>query len=91
MKFQPKNDYLLVERLKKQDEDGSSFTVPDHLKPNTKASGTEIVKLIDGSVEYAPHTLLAVEATMLEDFSFEGKQYVLVGKMYVKGVFQNES
>lgn len=89
MKFQPTNSYLQVRRPPKKDSD-SSFVVPDEFKPDTKATGTEVVEVVVGDDYYQPTDLIAVEATMLEEFQYAGKTYIVIKKQHVKGVFRNE-
>lgn len=93
--FSPHNGYLLVERVKNNSEQSSTFTIPEHLRTNTKSLGTEVVRLVDGvgldEEPIMPGQLLAVEATMLEEFSHDGQLYTLVKAQFVKGAFKNNT
>lgn len=98
MKFHPKNRYMLVERLAQPKKEGApGFEIPEHLQESTKATGTEVVRVVDANVQtgsqtalelFKPGTLIAVEATMLEEFQHEGATYVLIKDQHVKGKFE---
>lgn len=89
MRFIPHNDYVLVKRLD-QEKNESTFTVPDHLKISTKSTGTEVVRVVFDSGIYKPSSLIAVEATMIEEFQFKGEIFVVVKRQHVKGKFSDE-
>ena len=91
MNFMPAAEYVLVRRLKKQENSSDkSFVVPKHLQPNyAKATGTEVVAYeFHSSSTIKKDSLLAVEATMLEDFVHDGKTYTIIHEKYIKGRFE---
>lgn len=81
MFFYPVNGYIRVEKLPSQEESTSLVYIPED---SLHVASVALVRVVDDNPE---RRLLAVDATMLEEFAFEGETIYLVKQQYVKGMF----
>lgn len=100
MKLIPMNNYLVVERLNEdEDKDEAHFQLPPGARFEAElATGTEVVRVVGvqpdtkwfAESDQLLGKLAAVEATMLEEFTFKEETFVVVKESHVKGIIDEE-